>query len=165
MVFAVEAADLAEVAPEGVGNMNILTADEQARVEAAIAAAESHTSGELRVVLYPGRTDDAVAAAKEEFVRLGMDQTRDRNAVLILLAPASRAFAVIGDAGIHARCGERFWTEIARAMESDFQQGAFADGLIRGVDRCGQLLADLFPRRDDDVDELSNRVVDRGIVI
>ena len=41
-----------------------------------------------------------------------MTRTRERNAVLLYFAPVSRKFAVVGDAGVHEKCGAGFWEEI-----------------------------------------------------
>ena len=101
---------------------------------------------------------DPVAAASRHFERLGMTQTAARNGVLIFVAPASQTFAVIGDRGVHERCGEAFWSELAAAMAEHFRQGDFTSGLVLGIERAGALLAAHFPRQPDDRNELPDRV-------
>jgi uncharacterized membrane protein len=135
------------------------------RIRRAIAAAEMRTSGELRVVVHQYPEADALAAAKEEFARLGMNRTRDRNAVLIFVAPQPRTFALYGDVGIHAKCGPAFWQEVADATSEHFKREAFTDGLVHALERAGELLAVHFPRRPDDRNELSDEVVERFPVI
>jgi uncharacterized membrane protein len=115
------------------------------RVVAAIAAAESRTSGEIRVLLARHKAADPVAAAQGHFGRLGLDRTRRRNAVLIFVAPRSRTFAIIGDTGVHEKCGDAFWREVAAAMAAYFKRGDFTDGLVHGIERAGTLLAAHFP--------------------
>ncbi len=127
-------------------------------IAAAIRAAELKTSGELRVFISRKNVADPVTAAQEEFTRLGMTNTRNRNAVLIYLAPSSRQFAVIGDSGVHARCGDTFWQELARSMTEHFRKGEFTEGITQGIKRAGELLGEHFPRRPDDSNELPNRV-------
>lgn len=138
---------------------------DHARIRSAIAAAEMRTSGELRVVVHQYAAVDALAAAKEEFARLGMNRTRERNGVLIFVAPLSRTFALYGDTGIHAKCGEGFWREVADAMSGHFKRGEFTDGIVHAVERAGELLGVHFPRRPDDRNELSDEVVERFPVI
>jgi uncharacterized membrane protein len=135
------------------------------RIRRAIAAAEQRTSGELRVVVHQYPAVDALAAAKEEFARLGMHRTRERNAVLIFVAPLSRTFALYGDTGIHAKCGDGFWQEVADAMSGHFKREAYTDGLVHALERAGELLAVHFPRRTDDRNELSDDVVERFPVV
>ena len=135
------------------------------RIERAIAAAELRTSGELRVVIHPDKTDAPLAVATAEFGRLGMDRTRERNAILLLVAPRSRTFAFFGDTGIHAKVGPDFWQHLADALSTDFHRGAYTDGIVAALDKAGELLATHFPRRPDDRNELPDTVGDHPPVI
>lgn len=118
------------------------------RIVGAIRAAEARTTGEIRVVAARHRTRRPVASARRHFVRLGLERTKDRNAVLIFIAPRSRNFAVVGDKGVHEKCGEAFWKELAGAMTGYFKKGEFTDGLVHGIERAGALLAEHFPRAE-----------------
>ena len=131
------------------------------RIEHAIVAAETKTSGELRVLVHQQHVDDAVAFAQKEFLRLGMQKTRERNAVLLFVAPASQAFALIGDEGVHAKCGQAFWSEVAAAMQESFRAGDFTGALLEGITRAGQLLAAHFPPRPGETNELPDRVIEQ----
>lgn len=128
------------------------------RIVAAIQAAEARTSGEIRVVLARHRTRDPIVAAQHHFVRLGMTATKDRNGVLIFVAPRSRNFAVIGDVSVHEKCGDGFWTELAQAMETHFKAGTFTEGLIEAIAKAGTLLSAHFPRRADDANQLPDAI-------
>jgi len=74
----------------------------------AIQEGESRTSGEIRVFVSHLKVADVQAAAREQFEKLGMTATRERNGVLISVAPRSRVFAILGDEAIHAQCGDSF---------------------------------------------------------
>jgi uncharacterized membrane protein len=123
---------------------------DHARVVAAIGAAERLTSGEIRVLIARHKAADPVASAQGQFGRLGLANSPQRNGVLIFVAPRSRSFAVIGDQGVHARCGDAFWAELAAAMSVHFRRGDFTEGLVHGIERAGELLAAHFPRSPDD---------------
>lgn len=133
---------------------------DHAAIEAAIARAEKMTSGEIRVTVIQKPTGNPLSAAREIFTQLGMTKTKDRNAVLILVAPSSQTFAVVGDEGVHQKCGTGFWTELTASMETHFKQGNFTTGLQHGIERAGQLLATHFPRHGDDKNELSDKVIE-----
>lgn len=120
------------------------------RVVAAIALAELNTSGEIRVIVARHRVKDPVASAQAYFDKLGMANSAHRNGVLLLVAPRSRRFAVIGDSGVHEKCGDAFWTGLAEAMGGFFMKGDFTEGIVHGVERAGQLLSQTFPRRPGD---------------
>src|SRR5512132_3896721 len=95
------------------------------RIIAAIAESEKSTSGEIRVHVTRRRPADLEARARRRFEKLGMTQTRHRNGVLIYIAPNLRQFQVLGDRGVHEKCGDDFWEETAREIEEQFRRGAF----------------------------------------
>jgi|SRR5271154_3169633 len=131
---------------------------EHDRIVAAIAAAEKKTSGEIRVFVSRHEPHDAVAAAQDQFVQLGMSRTRDRNGVLIYVAPAARKFAIVGDSGVHQKCGDKFWSEVAAEMSGRFRKGEFTSGILHGIELAGELLARHFPHRPDDKNELPDEI-------
>jgi uncharacterized membrane protein len=149
--FPAAAAALAAVAQEGAGNfMHPKTFSKHLRhdtVVAAIRDAERKTSGEIRVIISPKHIDDPLAAAQAEFVRLGMNKSPERNGVLIFVAPRAHKFAVIGDEAVHAKCGDEFWRKLADAMTGYFRKSEFTPGIIHGVQKAGDLLAEHFPRQ------------------
>ena len=114
---------------------------------AAIREAKNQTSGEIRVLISYKTVKDPVAIAQKEFVRLSMTRSPQRNGVLIFVAPRSRKFAVIGDAGVHAKCGDVFWQELTKTMTEYFRKSEFTEGIIHGVRKAGELLAEHFPRQ------------------
>lgn len=129
------------------------------RIVAAIREAEAHTRGEIRVHASNRAADHPQLEAARQFERLGMTATAERNGVLIYVAPRSQRFAILGDSGIHEKCGPDFWKEVAAAMEQDFREGRFTEGLLKGIAKAGDALATHFPRTAAaDVNELPDRV-------
>ncbi len=122
------------------------------RIVAAIREAEGQTRAEIRVHVTHKPVDDAKQTGALVFEKLGMAATAERNGVLIFLAPESRRFAVLGDVGIHERCGEEFWTRVASAMSAQFHEARFNEGLVAGIAAVGSELARHFPRREGDAD-------------
>ena len=137
-----------------------VTALDHPRIVEAIRAAEARSRGEVRVHVSEAAVEDVQAAAARRFEALGMTATRERNGVLIYVAPRARRFAVIGDTGIHERCGDEFWRDVAVAMTGHFRAGRFTDGIVEAVAKAGDALARHFPREDgrDDTNELSDEV-------
>jgi uncharacterized membrane protein len=118
------------------------------RITAAIREAEKHTTGEIRVYVSHRRVHDPRHAAAHQFMKLGLDKTKHRNAVLIFVAPESQNFAVLGDEAVHAKCGEAFWEGIVAAMRKHFRDGKFTDGIVHGISTAGRILAEHFPSHD-----------------
>jgi uncharacterized membrane protein len=99
-------------------------------------------------------------AARDAFRRLKMHETRDRNAVLILVATANRTFTILGDEGVHRHMGQEGWDHIRDGMAERFRQGDPAGALVYAVWEVGAVLARHFPWQEGDTDELSNEVVE-----
>src|SRR5438045_8330556 len=87
------------------------------RIIQAIKKAEGKSSGQIRVFVQRWKfEEDALPRAQKKFLQLGMQKTRDRNAVLIFVAHRAHKYAVIGDVGVHEKCGEVFWIEFENEM-------------------------------------------------
>lgn len=127
-------------------------------IVAAIRDAEQKTSGEIRVFISHKKVEAPVTAAQTEFTRLGMNKTRERNGILIYVAPRTHKFAVIGDQATHEKCGNEFWQTLAEEMSGHFKAGEFTLGITHGIQKAGELLARCFPHRPDDRNELPDQV-------
>lgn len=117
------------------------------RITAAIAEAERTTSGQIRVWISHREVPDALPAARERFAKLEMEKTAERNAVLIFLAPEAHKYAVVGDEGIHGKCGaDEFWkTVVGVTMRPLLKEGRYTDAIVAAVGEVGRELATHFP--------------------
>lgn len=148
--------------PAGDGDMktkHFLKTLDEVRIAEAIRLAEARTSGEIRVfVSARKKVEPVMERAARRFEKLGMTKTRERNGVLIYLAPETREFAIIGDSGIHEKCGEGFWSDIAAGLRLKLAAGDFTNSIIEAITAAGDALASHFPRRSDDRNELPNTI-------
>jgi uncharacterized membrane protein len=137
-----------------------LAAIDEPRIVGAIREAEARSRGEIRVHVAEGGVSDPRRAAEADFVRLGMAATAERNGVLILVAPESQSFALIGDRGIDEKLAAGFWDALAASLRDEFRAGRFTEGLVALVARVGDELQRHFPRRagEADANELPDSV-------
>jgi uncharacterized membrane protein len=132
------------------------------RIVQAIREAERNTSGEIRVFVQRGKLkSDPLAAAQRKFHRLSMHKTRERNAVLIFVAPRAHKFAVVGDKAIHQKCGDEFWQRIVERMRTHFQKEKFSDALVEAINEVGKVLASDFPKTRGGTDQLPDDVIEQ----
>lgn len=131
---------------------------EETLLIAAIRRAEGATSGEIRVHLEDNATTGALETAKLVFRKLGMHKTKDRNGVLIFLAPEKRAFVILGDKGIDQAVPPDFWASERDLLQAYFRRGEFCAGLVAAIDQIGEKLKAYFPVQDDDKNELSDEI-------
>ena len=135
------------------------TIEERKRIMQAVHNAEKLTSGEIRVYIEDKCKQDVLDRAAFVFAEMMMHKTEQRNGVLIYLALGDKKFAIIGDAGIHAKVGDDFWTTIKHQMAEYFKEKRFTDGLVYGIMEAGNALQKYFPHSDGDSNELSDDIV------
>jgi uncharacterized membrane protein len=135
---------------------------EHDRIVQAIREGESRTSGEIRVFIQRGKlTADPLVAAQKKFHQLRMHTTRERNAVLIFVAPRAHKFAVVGDKAIHEKCGDEFWQRIVDGMRVHFQNEKFSHAMVEAINEIGKLLAAHFPKTAANANELPDQIIEQ----
>ena len=94
----------------------------------------------------------AVAAFQQFRVRA----TAGATGILIYLSLYERMVRVLGDDVIAARLGQSDWEEVRDLVIQGIREGEPARGLVRAVEKCGDLCAVHFPLQPGDVNELPN---------
>jgi len=135
-----------------------LTPEEEQEVVNAIGMAEKNTSGEIRVHIEKHTSLDPYSRAKEVFHLLKMDETQQKNGVLIYIAIENRAFAICGDKGINDVVPKDFWDTTRDIMTSHFKNLDLKQGLVAGILKAGEELKKHFPYQSDNVNELTNEI-------
>tara|TARA_R110002012_G_scaffold321400_2_gene549032 strand:+ start:6385 stop:6822 length:438 start_codon:yes stop_codon:yes gene_type:complete len=137
---------------------DFLTAGEEQEIIAAIREAEKNTSGEIRVHLEKTSKIDVFDRAMEVFHFLKMDNTKQQNGVLIYVAVEDRNFVIFGDKGINDVVSDDFWDTTRNAIQIQFKQGNFKQGLVDGILKAGKALEQHFPWEHNDKNELPDTI-------
>ncbi len=137
---------------------DFLTTEEEQEIVAAIGEAEKNTSGEIRVHIEKETSIAPIDRALEVFHHLTMENTKERNGVIIYVAVKSKLFAIYGDKGINEKVANDFWDSTKDIMGHHFRNGNFKQGLIEGILSAGEQLKKYFPHQEDDTNELSNEI-------
>lgn len=101
----------------------------------------------------------AAALAGRQFLAHGLTTTEARTGVLIFVSLAERHAEIIADTGIAAKVDAGVWQAALDLLLAEVRAGRLADGLIAAIDAAGAVLAEHFPPRIGDRDELANDVV------
>lgn len=131
---------------------------DDAKIVAAIGAAEQRTSGQICVWVSRKPITDALTAARRRFKKLRMARTKRRNAVLLYFAPRPRLFAIVGDTGVHEKCGDEFWQKVTAQLTGDIREMPMTDAIVNAVRTVGDLLAVHFPHEPGESNELPDKV-------
>jgi uncharacterized membrane protein len=134
---------------------------EQQQITEAVRNAEMRTSGEIRVFIESRcRYVDALDRAAELFFNLKMEQTAERNGVLLYVAMKDRQLAVFGDQGIHTKVGIDYWNKEVALLVSNFNKENYAEGISKCVKDIGEALHYHFPYNSSiDKNELPDDIV------
>ena len=97
--------------------------------------------------------------ALASFTDHGLHHTRDHTGILILISLLEHRVEVLADRGINQKVSAGTWDEIVRIITNGIKSGNACDAFCRAIERCGDILAEHFPRAADDRDELPNQLV------
>jgi len=116
----------------------------------------------LRFALVPGRVKSLrVEDRAIELFKVGADRrTHGRTGVLIYLSLKEHRAEIVADEAIAGKVEPEEWGAAMADMLGEIRQGRLADGLIAGVQDVGAILAQHFPRADDDQNELPDRLIE-----
>ncbi len=140
---------------------DFFTEDEKKQIVEAVRNAERRTSGEVRVFVESRcRFVDPLDRAAEIFFNLKMNETADRNAVVLYIAMKDRQLAVFGDEGIHKKVGTDYWNKEVALLISKFNTANHADGISQCIKDIGEALHQYFPfDNDTDKNELPDDII------
>jgi len=139
----------------------LLSASDKQMLVEAIQLAEKNTSGEIRVYVETklGK-GDALSRATEIFFKHKMNETRQRNAVLIYVAVNDKKLAIYADQGIYEKVGIEFWYSQVQEMTGHFKTMNYVLGISTVIKEIGQALSEHFPYDGaTDTNELSDEIM------
>jgi putative membrane protein len=116
----------------------------------------------LRLWLTPAPIRNArVRARAITCFKVGAERrTHGRTGILIYLSLAEHRAEIVADEAIASKVSPEVWGDAMAAMLAELRQDRLADGLIVAVQRVGAVLAQHFPRAEDDQNELPDRLIE-----
>ncbi len=115
----------------------------------------------IRTALVPKsvRSAHAHRRATEQFLVQNLHTTASRTGVLIFVSVAERHAEVLADTAIDQRVAPGTWQAIVDDLTRDIADGRAADGFVAAIERCGHHLAEHFPPRPHDPNELPDHLI------
>lgn len=130
-------------------------------LQAGLAGGSWWLGGRLpaRWLASEARISEAVQRrAKQAFFDLRISHTRDRSGVLLMLSEQEHSVVILADRGIDELLGPEPFEGWVGEVSEGMRRGEGSAALCRVIEKIGDALAERFPPRDDDVDELADRV-------
>jgi putative membrane protein len=115
-----------------------------------------------RLFVFSNRaTSVAEEQAFQEFYANGLHKTEAATGVLIFVSLLEHRVIVMADEGIDSEVDDNFWAETDGAILQGIGNGSLRDGLVAGIDRAGDCLAEFFPWVEGDRNEIPDRLIVR----
>lgn len=97
--------------------------------------------------------------AMRAFVEEEVFKTRDRTGILLFVSLLEHRIEVIGDEGINQKVTVEDWADVVAAIRAGIVEKRFAEGILRAVELCGDLLDRKgVAIQPDDSNELPNDI-------
>jgi putative membrane protein len=96
--------------------------------------------------------------AVRAFYEKGLYRTKDETGILIFISIFEHKVWILGDRGINARIPADSWQELVQMLVAGLKEGRAAASLCEVISRCGEALANHFPREADDLNELRDEI-------
>jgi putative membrane protein len=93
------------------------------------------------------------------FTAQGLHYTRAHTGILILASLLEHRVEVLADRGINEKVPAGTWNEVVQILTTGLKSGNACDAYCKAIERCGEILAQHFPRPPDDQDELGNKLI------
>jgi putative membrane protein len=116
----------------------------------------------LKFALVPPTIKTARALARAiDLFKVGAERrTHGRTGILIYLSMREHRAEIVADEAIASKVPPETWGEAMAAMLVHIKEGRIADGMIAAVEQVGEVLAEHFPRAEDDQNELPDRLIE-----
>jgi putative membrane protein len=116
----------------------------------------------LKFLLIPGPIKSARVRdrAVQIFKAAAERRTHGRTGVLIYLSMDEHRAEIVADEAIAAKVAPEVWGEAMAAMLAEIKQAHVGAGMAAAVEQVGAVLAEHFPRAEDDQNELPDRLIE-----
>lgn len=116
----------------------------------------------LRVWLVPRRLQFLRAHSKAvtQFLSRNVHLTAERTGVLIFVSLAERYAEVVADSGINSKVNQSDWNDIVAHLIEHCRNNEITDGFVHAVEETGNLLAEHFPPRPHNPNELDDHLIE-----
>ena len=99
-------------------------------------------------------------AAIEQFIVQDLHTTKKRTGVLIFVSMAERQAEIVADDGIAQMVDNSVWQQALDELTCEIDKGHPANGFIKAISRCGEIMAAHFPPGAHDPNEHPNHLIE-----
>lgn len=93
-----------------------------------------------------------------EFELLGIDKTQDRTGILLFVSVLEHEAVVLADKKIADQISPQTWQQVVDILVKGIASKKAEDGFCKAIELCGSIVAEHFPAKAQNHNELANRL-------
>lgn len=98
--------------------------------------------------------------ALEQFFLQNLHGTQERTGVLLFVSVGEHYVEIVADKGINDRVEAGTWDALLGDFVGEVKRGRVAEGFVRTIEACGELLETHFPVEEVDRNELPDHLIE-----
>ena len=116
----------------------------------------------LRIALtFPRVKSKRVRNRAIDLFKVGAEsRTAGRTGILIYLSLAEHRAEIVADEAVHKQVSNDMWGAAMADLIGHVREGRITDGMVAAVNDVGKILTQYLPRKDDDINELPDRLIE-----
>lgn len=114
----------------------------------------------IRLIPRHIKKERAHKKAMEQFLLQGLSGTKERSGILLFVSLAEKYVEIIADRGINEKVAPGEWQKTIDQFVANVKKGHITEGFIQAIQSCTRILTLHFPGQKDDVNELSDMIVE-----
>jgi len=116
----------------------------------------------LLMILLPKKYKYEVASvyANTNFATLGLNSTQTKQAIMFFVSVEEKYVEIITDSNIKTKIPNEKWQDIVNIFIKDVKRDDIYNGYIKAISSCSEILIEQFPIQEDDINELSDELIE-----
>lgn len=114
----------------------------------------------LSVIPKSYKYDKASENAAQQFLSLGLNSTKTKQAIMFYVSLDEKYVEILTHSAIKEKIDDSYWQDIVNEFTKDVKNKEFSKGYIKAIKSCNDILIKEFPIKKDDINELSNEVIE-----
>jgi putative membrane protein len=114
----------------------------------------------LKVLPKSYKYEKASTYANKQFSNLGLQTTKTKQAIMFFVSSEEKFVEIITDSKIKEKIKDNYWQDIINEFIKDVKNKQISNGYLKAIKSCNNILIKEFPIQDDDINELTNDVIE-----
>ena len=98
--------------------------------------------------------------ANTNFATLGLNNTQTKQTIMFFVSVEEKYVEIITDSNIKTKIPNVQWQDIVNVFIDDVKKDNIFKGYLKAISSCSEVLIEQFPIQNDDINELSDELIE-----